>query len=115
MTVWLDVEDVGAHLGVPVPTSDVQLVAATAAAQSWVELHRSDLPWAATPPPLGTALEGPHVYQGAVLFAALNYQARNSPEGFAGFDDAGGLVGVGDSAAMSRVYRLLRGRRPAVG
>jgi len=115
VAAWLDVDDVGAHLGVPVPSSDALLVAATDAAESWVELHRSDLPWQSTPPPLGTALEGPHVYQGAVLFAALQYQSRNSPEGFAGFDDAGGIIGVGDSSAMSRVYRMLRGRRPRVG
>lgn len=109
---WLLADDVAAHLRLPAP--DTLTETATTAAQSWVELHRSDLTWTPEPAP-GTAPEGPHVYQGAVLFAALLYQAGASPEGFPGWDDAGGMVGVADSAGMSRVYRLLRGRRPAVG
>lgn len=111
MPGWLDPVDVSAYLGIPAP--DQLVVDATEAAESWVELHRSDLDWST--PTLGTTPEGPHVYSGSVMFAALNYQARNSPEGFAGFDDAGGVIGIGDSAAMSRVYRLIRGRRPKVG
>ncbi len=57
----------------------------------------------------------PDVYRGAVLYAALLNQSRNTPDGFAGFDDAGGIIGLGDSNRMTMVYRLVGARRPKVG
>lgn len=50
-----------------------------------------------------------------MLYAALLSQSRNTPDGFAGFDEAGGLIGVGDQQKMTQIYRLTGARRPKVG
>jgi hypothetical protein len=105
MPGWLDARDVATQLGMPSPDSLV--TSSTEAAEAQVETWREDL-----------ALDGycpPDVYRGAVLYAALLVQSRNTPDGFAGFDDAGGLIGVGDQGRMTMVYRLVGARRPKVG
>jgi hypothetical protein len=105
MPGWLDARDVASQLGMPAPDPIVN--ASTEAAEAQVELWREDL-----------ELDGfcpPDVYRGAVLYAALLTQSRNTPDGFAGFDDAGGIIGIGDSNRMTMVYRLVGARRPKVG
>lgn len=109
---WLRADDVAAYMGLPTP--DPLLDRMVLAAQSQVELWRSDLDWTLATTP-ATVPEGPHIYEGAVMYAALLYQSRNSPDGFPGFDEAGGFIALGDSSGMSRVYRLLRARMPRVG
>jgi hypothetical protein len=105
MPGWLDARDVASHLGMASP--DAQVTSSAEAAEAQVETWREDL-----------ALDGycpPDVYKGAVLYAALLVQSRNTPDGFAGFDDAGGMIGVGDQARITMIYRLVGARRPKVG
>lgn len=109
---WLQSADVAEYMGLPAP--DDLLDRMTAAAESQVQLWRSDLDWTAATSP-ETVPEGPHIYEGAVMYAALLYQSRNSPDGYPGFDDGGGFIGLGDSTGLARVYRLVRARMPRVG
>jgi hypothetical protein len=105
MPGWLDARDVATQLGMPTP--DALVTSSTEAAEAQVETWREDL-----------ELDGycpPDVYRGAVLYAALLVQSRNTPDGFAGFDDAGGMIGIGDQARITMVYRLVGARRPKVG
>jgi hypothetical protein len=89
------------------PSPDPLVEASSEAAETQVEAWREDLNLNASCPP--------DVYRGAVLYAALLTQSRNTPDGFAGFDDAGGIIGLGDSNRMTMVYRLVGARRPKVG
>ena len=105
MPGWLDAKDVSNQLGMAAP--DALVDASTEAAESQVETWREDLALDSFCPP--------DVYRGAVLYAGLLTQSRNTPDGFAGFDDAGGIIGLGDSNRMTMVYRLVGARRPKVG
>jgi hypothetical protein len=105
MPGWLDARDVSTQLGMADP--DHVVTASTEAAEAQVAAWREDLDLDVWCPP--------DVYRGAVLYAALLVQSRNTPDGFAGFDDAGGVIGLGDSNRMTMVYRLVGARRPKVG
>lgn len=112
MLTWLDPDDVATYAGLQL--DDVLLERMTEAAERQVQLLRSDLDWTAAVD-RDSVPEGPHIYEGAVMYAALLVQSRNTPDGFSGFDEGGGLIGIGDSAAMTRIYRLLRARKPVLG
>lgn len=73
-------DDVAAWLGVP--PSD-RVVSATDAARSWAINRRS-----LSDP--GQLFYNPDVHHGAMLYAGLLVQARSTPSGFAGYDEAGG-------------------------
>ena len=105
---WLTVEMVAAYLDLPGdPTLDDNLVMATATVKSAIERRRSDLfmgdPAVFTP--------SDEVKGGAVIWAALIYQTRNAPSGFAGYGDETVLF---DSlgARRAEVMRLVGWRRP---
>lgn len=105
---WLTVEDVAAYLDLPGdPTLDDNLVLSTATVKAAVERRRSDLN--AGDPPAFTP--GADVRGGAIMWAALVYQTRNAPSGFAGYGDETMLL---DSlgARRAEVMRLLGWRRP---
>jgi hypothetical protein len=104
---WLDPADVAAEVGIPVP--DHRLLACCDASARQVELWRGDLDYTGD-----VRSTDPDVYQGAVMYAGLLWQSRNTPEGFAGFEDGGGIIGL-DNAKMSMIHRLIRGRMPRVG
>ena len=56
----------------------------------------------------------PNVYLAGVQFAALIYQENVTPEGFAGFDEAGGLL-FPPSSKQTAIRHLARANRPKVG
>lgn len=56
----------------------------------------------------------PHVYNAAVQFAALIYQETATPEGFAGFDEAGGVV-LPSNAKIVSIRHQARANSPRVG
>ena len=106
---WLTPDDVGAYLDLPpaAVATDDNLALATASVKAAIERRRSDLnvgdPPIFTPPA--------DVKGGAVMWAALVYQARNAPSGFAGYGDETMLF---DSlgARRAEVMRLVGWRRP---
>jgi len=108
---WITPEDVGAYLDLPSSSvgADDNLALATAAVKAAVERRRSDLFDDAEPP---VFTPGDEVRSGAIQWAALMYQARNAPSGFAGYGDETMLF---DSlgARRAEVMRLLGWRRPA--
>lgn len=109
MSSWLAVDDVLAELGLDVADSRVQL--ATDAAETQVAGWRPDIgDW-------NTVDEvAPNVYLGAVQYAALLVQSRNTPDGFAGFDMAGGIVASSaDQSKLAMIRRLVRAGKPGVG
>lgn len=108
MPDWLTVTDVAAYLDLPGdPTLDDNLVLSTATVKAAVERRRSDLN--VGDPPVFTP--GDDVRGGAIMWAALVYQTRNAPSGFAGYGDETMLL---DSlgARRAEVMRLLGWRRP---
>lgn len=56
----------------------------------------------------------PHVYLAGVQLAALYYQSNVTPEGFAGFDVAGGVVDPPQSKIV-QIRHMARANRPKVG
>ena len=93
----VNLEQLAAHLGVPVTSPRLQEVAD--AATAWVERRRSNT----TPADLWTR---PDVMLGGVTYAGLLFTTRAQPQGFAGFDELGRYsedVGM----AMVMVYRLV--------
>ena len=104
--VWITPADVAAWLGA-MATDTERLDDATAAAKRYVEDRRSDLALqvAGTEPPADVLL-------GATIYAALIYQQRVSPTGFAAYGD-GALDVPGDTTqAYMRAMRLIGLRRP---
>lgn len=106
---WITVDEVGAYLDLPTVEDDDNLQHATAAVKAAVEGRRSDLwdksvdPAVFTPPA--------HVKTGSLIWAALMYQSRNAPSGFAGYgDDTMMLDTLG--ARRAEVMRLVGWRRP---
>jgi hypothetical protein len=85
-------ERVAADLGIPV---DQRLTEATLAAIDWAQRRRKrtrpELLW-----------ESPSVVSGASLFAQLLYQARATPSGLAGFDEAYAPGGTTDALFRAR-------------
>jgi hypothetical protein len=104
---WLTPDDVAAYLDLPTATDD-NLVLSTAAVKASVERRRSDL-WTSGSPPVYAP--GDDVKAGAVMWAALIFQTRNAPSGFAGYGDETMMF---DSlgARRAEVMRLLGWRRP---
>ena len=115
---WLTVADVAAYLDLPGdPALDDNLATSTAAVKAAVERRRSDL-WVGRdltvdPPVQGTFTPGADVKGGAVMWAAIVYQTRNAPSGFAGYGDETALVDT-LGARRSEVLRLLGWRRPVI-
>lgn len=108
---WLTVEDVAAYLDLPGdPSSDDNLVLSTATVKAAVERRRDDLYDTGDPP---VFVPSEDVKGGAVMWAALVYQLRNAPSGYAGYGDETMLF---DSlgARRAEVMRLLGWRRPTL-
>jgi hypothetical protein len=106
---WLTVEDVAAYLDLPGDAStDDNLALSTAAIKAAVEGRRSDL-WTKDDPPAFAPRDD--VRAGSIIWAALVYQTRNAPSGFAGYGDETMLL---DSlgARRAEVMRLVGWRRP---
>jgi hypothetical protein len=108
---WLSAADVAASLGTGEVTAEVER--ATDASMSQVERWRPELFPTATFPTRPDQIP-PDVYLGALRYATLLHDSGNTPEGFAGFDQAGGIL-IPDSSKMTEVYRLVGARRPKVG
>jgi hypothetical protein len=106
---WLTVHDVALYLDLPAAaeTDDDNLIMATATVKAAVERRRSDLNTGE--PPVFTPSD--EVKGGAVMWAALVYQTRNSPSGFAGYGDETMMF---DSlgARRAEVMRLIGWRNP---
>lgn len=103
---WLTPEDVAAYLDLPTADDD-NLLLATASIKAALERRRSDL-FTGEPP---VFVPGDEVKGGAVMWAALVFQARNAPSGFAGYGDETMLF---DSlgARRAEIMRLVGWRRP---
>ena len=106
MAEWITSADVAEWLGA-MATDTARLDDATAAAKWFTEQRRSDLSLAVV-----DAVAPPDVKLGATIYAALIYQQRVSPTGYAAYGD-GALDVPGDtSQAYMRAMRLLGLRRP---
>jgi hypothetical protein len=108
-TDWLTPEDVAAYLDLPSAEGDDNLELSTAVVKAAVERRRSDLwtgdPLAFTP--------GADVKGGSVMWAALVYQTRNAPSGFAGYGDETMILDT-LGARRAEVMRLVGWRRPGL-
>ncbi len=103
---WLTVDDVAKYLDLPGDVSgDDNHATATAAIKAAVEGRRSDLFVDGAFTPAGD------VKGGSVMWAAIVYQTRNAPSGFAGYGDETVLVDT-LGARRSEVMRLIGWRRP---
>jgi len=101
---WLDPEDVATQLGLA--AVDQRLTWATSAVGTEVERLRSDLDFSG-------AVEIPqNVIYGSILWAAMFYQQRSTPSGFAGYGDGADLVGEVLGSRKGDIYRLIGLRRP---
>ena len=110
MPEWLTPEDVGAYLDLPTAAvaADDNLALSTAAVKAAVERRRSDL-WNSETP--AVFAPGEDVRAGSIMWAALVYQARNAPSGFAGYGDDTMLFDT-LGARRAEVMRLVGWRRP---
>ena len=88
--------EVAEHLGVDAER-DPRLLAACAAATSWVRARRSCTD-------IDVLAADPAVRYGATLYAALLYQARVEPEGLPSFD---GYMPPGGQSSMGQIHRLV--------
>ena len=105
---WLTPEDVAGYLDLPGdPAADDNLLASTAAIKAAVEDRRSDL-WIGDPA-VFTPRE--QVRVGAFAWAALFYQARNAPSGFAGYGDETAIFDT-LGARRAEIMRMVGWRRP---
>lgn len=101
---WLEPEDVQTYL--ELEEVDARLEEATAAVRSEVERLRSDLVFT------GAAEIPASVIFGSILWAALFYQQRNAPSGFAGYGDGADIVGDVLGSKKADIYRFIGLRRP---
>jgi hypothetical protein len=110
---WITVDEVAAYLDLPGdPTLDDNLVLSTATVKAAVERRRSDLNVSdGLDPPTFTFTPGDEVHGGAVLWAAILYQARSSPSGYSGFGDET-MIFDALGARRAEVMRLIGWRRP---
>jgi hypothetical protein len=101
---WLEPIAVAEYLDIP-GDPDARMVGATAAVRAAVEARRSELDFTSS------ATVPANVLEGAKLWAAILYQQRAAPTGFAGYDEASAMF---DSlgARRAEVMRLLGWRRP---
>jgi hypothetical protein len=102
---WITPDDVAAYLDLP-SADDDNLVLATATVKDAVERRRSDLV-----ADDGSFAPRDEVRGGSIMWAALVYQARNAPSGYAGYGDETALF---DSlgARRSEILRMVGWRRP---
>lgn len=104
---WLTPEAVAGYLDLPPGSeADDNLAISTAAVKAAVERRRSDLVDEA-----GTFRPGDDVRGGSIMWAAIVYQTRNAPSGFAGYGDETTLIDT-LGARRSEVLRLIGWRRP---
>jgi hypothetical protein len=103
---WITSAEVAEYLG-PLATDQTRLDDATAASKQYVEARRSDLDLAVdgTIPPAD-------VHVGAIIYAALIYQSRVSPTGFAAYGDGAIDIPGDNTQAYMRAMRLIGMRRP---
>lgn len=104
---WITPEDVAAYLDLP-SSDDDNLALSTAAVKAAVERRRSDL-WTTDDPPAFAPND--EVRAGSIMWAALVFQARNAPSGFAGYGDETMLFDT-LGARRAEVMRLVGWRRP---
>jgi hypothetical protein len=86
---------------------ETRLADATAASKKYVEDRRSDLALDVA----GTVAPD-DVREGAILYAALVYQARSSPTGYPAYGDGAIDLSGDQSMAYQRAMRLIGWRRP---
>lgn len=111
MADWLTPAEVAAYLDLPGdPAADDNLLLATAVVKAAVERRRADL---ATGDP-AVFTPGDDVHGGSVMWAALVYQARNAPSGYAGYGDETAMFDA-LGARRGEVMRLVGWRRPVAG
>lgn len=104
---WVAADDVLAELGLD--AVDDRLPRCIAAAEAQVCGWREDITvWVEVP------TSAPDVYQAGVRLAALLWQQAATPEGFSGFDQAGGVI-TPEHSQMLAIRRLARAARPKVG
>lgn len=101
---WLEASDVQAYL--ELEETDQRLEDATAGVKAEIERLRSDIDFSGD-----TEIPG-SVWYGAILWAALFYQQRNAPSGFAGYGDGADIVGDVLGSKKADIYRLIGLRRP---
>ena len=106
MPDWITSADVASELDVPDDAGDERLTRSTAAARAAVERRRSDLDFTDE-----TSVPA-DVRAGAIAWAAVMYQSRSAPSGFAGYDAETALMEAGSRRA--EIYRLIGFRRPVV-
>ena len=110
MADWLTPEDVAGYLDLPAASvaADDNLALATAAWRAAVG-RRHSVYWTADAPPVYWPPDD--IRLGAIRAAALTYQTRNAPSGFAGYGDETMLL---DSLGANRaeIMRQLRWRLP---
>ena len=110
MPDWLTVEQVAAYLDLPGDASlDDNLALSVGTVRSALERRRSDLN-VGDPPTFTPTAE---LHGGAVIWAALVYQTRNAPSGFAGYGDETMLFDT-LGARRAEVMRLVGWRRPVL-
>ena len=103
---WVTSADVAEWLGA-MATDAARLEDATSAAKWYVEQRRSDLQLATS----GTVAPD-DVKLGTTIYAALIYQQRASPTGYAPYGDGALDVPGDNSQAYFRAMRLIGLRRP---
>lgn len=105
MASWLEATDVARYLGVAYPDDDGRVDHATDSVRAAVERRRSDIDFATEAPA--------DVRNASIEWAALIYQARNSPSGFPGYSEDTVLY---DSLGARRgeILRRIGWRRPVV-
>ena len=109
MADWLTVDDVAGYLDLPtVDPTDDNLALSTAAVKAAVEARRSDLK--AGDPPAFTPTDD--VRTGSIIWAAILYQTRSAPSGFAGYGDETQIMFDALGARRAEVLRLIGWRRP---
>lgn len=96
-------DDVADHLGL---VADARMTQCVAAGNAWVERQRSTTP-------TGLLWSLPDVFLGAVLYGALLYQARVTPQGMAGYAELG-TYNADTWEALQRVKDLV-GEDPVLG
>lgn len=104
---WITPEDVAGYLDLPGAPDD-NLTLATAAVKAAVERRRDDLFTADDPP---VFVPGDEVRVHSIRWAALIYQARNAPSGYAGYGDETVLFDA-LGANRAEIMRGIGWRRP---
>lgn len=108
MADWLTIEDVAGYLDLPVASpDDDSLTLSTAAIKAAVERRRSDLDFT------DETTVPADVRTGSIVWAAILYQTRSAPSGFAGYGDETAMFDV-LGARRAEVLRLIGWRRPVV-